>query len=150
MRFQRWIRNIASKYPMTTEPYIKSRNALAGVYGASASSFVFLLLLIYLTLSPSVPGDDASIRGAAILLGIIPPLWIVLFIYFLALSFKSNNKIRFMFSLQTVWVTILSGLLTSVALSHEGWAAALPVFGVTFLMLWVIIGVGSWCSTLAK
>ena len=135
---------------MTTEPHIKSRNALAGLYGASASSVAFLLLLIYIGLTPVVPGDDASIRGAAILIGFIPPIWVVLFLYFFAVSFKSTKRLKFALILQFAWVSILSGLLSYVAFMHEGWSVALPVLAITFTILSVIIGVGSWFSTFAK
>jgi hypothetical protein len=135
---------------MTTEPHFKIKNALAGIYGASASCVAFLLLLIYIGLTPVVPGDDASIRGAAILIGFIPPIWLVLFLYFFAVSLKATKRLRFAFIFQTVWVSLLSGLLSYVALMHEGWAVALPILAITFAILSVIIGVSSWSSTLAK
>ena len=135
---------------MSTEPHIKSKNALAGVYGATASSLVILLILIYIAITPVAPGDDASIRGAAILVGTLPPIWVVLFIYFFAISFKTDNRLKFALSLQSIWVLVLSVLLAYVALSHEGWTVALPVLGITFLVLTVVIGVGSWCSVLAN
>lgn len=135
---------------MSIEPHIKSKNALAGLYGATASSLVCLLILIYIAITPVVPGDDASIRGAAILVGTLPPIWVVLFIYFFAISFKTDNRLRFAFSLQLILALVLSVLLAYVAFSHEGWAVALPVLGITFLVLTVVMGVGSWCSTFAK
>lgn len=135
---------------MSTEPLIKNRNAIAGLYGASASCLVFVLLLIYVAFSSVVPGDDASIRGAAILLGAAPPLWAVLFLYFMGISFKESRRLKFALITQSIWIAVLSGLLSYVALAHEGWSVALPVFAVSFGIGWVIIGIGSWCSTLAK
>lgn len=135
---------------MSTEPLVKNRNAIAGLYGASASCLAFVLLLIYVALSPVVPGDDASIRGAAILLGAVPPLWVVLFLYFMGISFKESRRLKFALIAQSIWISVLSGQLFYVALAHEGWSVALQVFAVSFGIGWVIVGVGSWCSTLAK
>ena len=135
---------------MSTEPLVKNRNAIAGLYGASASCLALVLLLIYVALSPVEPGDDASIRSAAILLGTIPPLWLVLFLYFMGISFKDSHRLKFALVAQSIWISVLSGLLSYVALAHEGWSVALPVFAISFGIGWVVIAVGSWCSTLAK
>ncbi len=135
---------------MSTKPLVKNRNAIAGLYGASASCLAFVLLLIYIALSPVVPGDDASIRGAAILLGTAPPLWVVLFLYFMGISFKKSRRLRFALIAQSIWISVLSGLLSYVALTHEGWSVALLVFAVSFGISSVIVGGDSWCSTLAK
>ena len=129
---------------------MKNRNGIAGLYGASASCIAFVLLLIYVALSPVVPGDDASIRGAAILIGVVPPMWIVLFLYFMGVSLKKSSRLKFALIVQSVWLSALSGLLSYVALVHEGWSVALPLFAVSFGLGSVIIGIGSWCSTLAK
>lgn len=135
---------------MTTEPLVKNRNGIAGLYGASASCLAFVLLLIYVALSPVVLGDDASIRGAAILIGAVPPMWVVLFLYFMGISFKKSSRLKFALIIQSVWLSVLSGLLSYVVLIHEGWSVALPLFAISFCLGSVIVGVGSWCSTLAK
>jgi len=135
---------------MNTEPLVKNRNTIAGLYGASASCLAFVLLLIYLVFSPVVPGDDASIRGAAILLGAVPPLWMVLFLYFMGISFKEYHRLKFALIVQSIWISVLSCLLSYFVLAHEGWSVALPIFVVLFSIGWVVVGIGSWCSTLAK
>ncbi len=135
---------------MTTEPLVKNRNVIAGLYGASASCLTFFLLLVCFALSPVESGDDASIRSAMILLEAVLPLWVVLFMYFMGTSFKKSSRLKFALILQSIWISILSGLLSYVALAHEGWSVAGPVFALSFGMGWVIVGVGSWCSTLAK
>ncbi|WP_370978402.1 hypothetical protein [Agaribacterium sp. ZY112] len=135
---------------MTTEPHVKGKNTLAGFYGASASSVAFLLVLVYVALTPVVPGDDGSIRGAAIMVGFIPAVWVVLFLYFFSISFKSTNRLKFALIFQSIWVACLSCLLAYVALDHEGWSVALPVFALTFTILSAIVGIGAWCSTFAK
>lgn len=135
---------------MTIEPHIKSKHVLAGVYGASASCVAFLLLLICTALVPVAPDDDTSIRSAATLVEFIPLMWLVLFLYFFAISFKTVNRLRFALIFQSLWIFLVSGLPAYVAFSHGGWSAALPVLTIMFLIFTMVIGIGSWCSTLAK
>lgn len=135
---------------MSIEPQIKTRSILAGMYGASASCFVLIILFVFLVLSTRLPEDDGSVRGVAIAFGFVVPIWIILFVYFLAFSFKVKNTVKFMFKAQMLWVTILAFHLGYIALRHEGWASALPVFGITFLLFNVVLTAGALCCRLAK
>jgi hypothetical protein len=130
---------------MSTEPQIKSENVWAAVKGAAASTgAIFIALVASVVVIPSAPEDDGHIRGAAILVGFLPLVLGVLFVYYLVLSARENRPLKFALLVQTIIILPFSLFIFYVAFQGAGFfIAALNAF-YTFAFFSVVGSVGAW------
>ncbi|MCJ8311481.1 MAG: hypothetical protein HRU38_02105 [Saccharospirillaceae bacterium] len=137
---------------MSTEPTLNTKNFLSGLYGASASSIIWLMLIVFVVIQSSGNEDGSVGYGLmfAYLFSVLPIGWVLLFIYFLFISCKKVNRLRFAIIFQTIWITLLSGFISWLIFDKNNLVETFIVFGALFLSLSIIVGIGSWFSTLTK
>ncbi len=130
---------------MSTEPTIKNENLWAAVKGSGLSTLIlFVLLICSIFFIPATPEDDGHIRGAAIIIGFLPVVFGVLFIYFLVLSAKQNRPLKFALIIQSILVSPIVILVLVAAYKGAGLYVALLNALYTFGFFSFVVGLGSW------
>ena len=136
---------------MSIEPQLKSENFWAAVRGAMASTAViFVVLVTSVFFIPSSPEDDGHIRGAAIVVGFLPLVMGIFFVYYLVLSAKENRPIRFALLVQTVIIGPLAAFVFYMALQSSGLFVAVLNSFYTFAFFSIVGAFGSWAWSKSK
>ncbi len=136
---------------MSAESGIKGENIWAAFKGAGLPTIaLFLLLLCSILFIPSTPEDDGHVRGAAIVMGFLPIVFGVLFIYFLILSVKEGRPLKFALIVQSVLISPVLILVLVVAYKSAGLYVALINALYTFGFFTFVLGLGSWAWSKPK
>jgi len=136
---------------MSSEPTIKGENVWAAAKGAGVSTLLVLVLLVCsIFFIPSTPEDDGHVRGAAIVVGFLPIVFGVLFIYFLILSAKENRPLKFALIVQSLLILPLVLIVLIAAYKSAGLYVAILNAIYTFSFFSIIVGLGSWAWSKPK
>lgn len=144
---------------MTTEPLINldRREGLASIIGALASMISPIAIVAWFIFGeifypPENPENDGYVRGFATLLGFIPLMLAVNFVYYIFMSIKKNLTLKSACKVSVI-LSIISGMAFSWIMRESTQIVYLLIMGCSISLFFAIslcVGSWAWHCTLKK